>query len=153
MATNDTKAKTTLELTQALNTLLEREEQRESKLRENRRRRIRRRRKETEESVKKLAHSIEVIKWCIVGITTVMALSLMILVAVVWEIGNEAQRIKAEVEEVKGEAEAIVTQVQHEADLIRDKLRHPFETLGGTLGGSLGRQIENAVLGADSAGD
>lgn len=89
---------------------------------------IQRRRKETEESVAKLAHSIEVIKWCIVGITTVMALSLMNLVAVVWEIGNEAQRIKAEVEEVKGEAEAIVTQVQREADLIRHKLRHAFET-------------------------
>lgn len=55
---------------------------------------IQRRRKETEESVAKLAQSIEVMKWCIVGITTVMALSLMILVAVVWEIGNEAQRIK-----------------------------------------------------------
>ena len=74
-----------------------------------------------------------------------MAISLVILIAVIWEIGNEAERIKVEVEEVKGEAEAIVEQIQHEADLIRDKIRHPLETLGG----SLGRQIESAVLGGD----
>lgn len=150
MATAAPKAKTTQELTVAVNTLLEREENRVEQERRSRRRRIQRRRKQTDAAIERLGQSIEVIKWCIVGITTVMAISLVILIAVIWEIGNEAERIKVEVEEIKGEAEAIVQQIQHEADLIRDKIRHPLETLGGTLGGSLGRQLESAVLGGDA---
>ena len=113
----------TKELTEAVCRLLDREEAQDQKERRRARRRVRRRRKEMEMSVSQLAHSIEVIKWCIVGITTVMFLSLVILIAVVLEIQSEAERIKVEVQKIQLEAEGI-----------REKIRHPFESLGSNMG-------------------
>ena len=81
---NDAKPMTTKELTSAISLLLEREESRIAQERRSQRRRVRRRREEKQESVRKLTHSIEIIRNCIVGITTVMVVSLLILVAVVW---------------------------------------------------------------------
>ncbi len=142
---NETKPMSTKELTQAVSLLLEREETRVAQQRRKNRRRVRRRREEMQDSVDKLTHSIEVIKWCIVGIATVMAISLVILVLVVWQIGNEAQRIKGEVEQIKGEAETIVRQIEDEADKIRDKIQHPLRSIGGALGGQLEQKIGDAL--------
>jgi Na+-transporting methylmalonyl-CoA/oxaloacetate decarboxylase gamma subunit len=142
---NEPKPMNTKELTSAVSLLLEREETRIEQQRRKQRRRVRRRREETRESISQLTQSIEVIKRCIVGIASVMAVSLVILVLVVWEIGNEAQRIKGEVEEIKGEAETIVRQIELEADMIRDKIQHPLRSLGGALGGQLESKIGSAI--------
>ncbi len=141
---NEVKPMTTKELTSAVSVLLEREEARIAQERRKQRRRIRRRREETRESIWQLAHSIETIKWCIVGIASVMAISLVILIAVVWQLGNEAQRIKGEVEKIRGEAETMVQQIETEADRIRDKIQHPLRTIGGALGGQLEQRIGGA---------
>lgn len=143
---NESKPMNTKELTQAVSLLLEREEARIAQERRKNRRRVRRRRQEMHASMEKLAHSIEIIKWSIVGIATVMAISLVILVIVVWQIGNEAQRIKGEVEQIKVEAESIVHQIEDEADKIRDKIHHPLRSIGGALGGQLDQKI-SGVLG------
>lgn len=142
---NDTKPMSTKELTEAVSLLLAREETRLAQQRRKTRRLVRLRRKEMQQSVDKLSTSIEVIKWCIVGITSVMAISLVILVVVVWQIGNEAQRIKAEVEQIKGEAETIVRQIEHEADMIRDKIQNPLRSIGGVLGGQLDKRLGSAL--------
>jgi hypothetical protein len=127
---NESKTMNTKELSEAVCRLLDREEAQEQKQRRRARRRVRRRRKEMEMSVSQLAHSIEVIKWCIVGITVVMIISLVILIAVVVEIHSEAERIKVEVQKIQREAEGI-----------RDKIRHPLESLGSTMG----RRLEGNV--------
>lgn len=145
---HETKPMNTKELSAAVTLLLEREETRLDEERRRKRRRVRRRREEMQASISQLTKSIEVIKWCIVGIASVMAASLLILVLVVWQIGNEAQRIKGEVEQIKGEAEMIVRQIQIEADLIRDKIQHPLRTIGGAIGGQLESKIGN-VLGIE----
>ena len=142
---NDAKPMTTKELTSAVSLLLEREENRNAQQRRKRRRVIQRRRKEMHASVEQLTHSIEVIKWCIVGIATVMAIALLILVLVVWQIGNEAERIKGEVEEIKDQAETMVKQIEHEADMIRDKIQHPLRSIGGAIGGQLDQKIGSAL--------
>lgn len=142
---NDQKPMTTKELTQAVSLLLQREEERVANQNRRRRRRVRHRRKETHDRIVRLTQSIEIIKWCIVGITTVMAASLLILIMVVWEIGNEVQRIKGEVEQIKGEAKNMVQKIEHEADMIRDKIQHPLRTLGGALGGQIEQRIGGAL--------
>ena len=135
---SETKAMNTKELTQAVSLLLAREEAREKKQRRRARQHVRHRRAEMEAAIAKLTHSIEVIKWCIVLITTVMVVSLVIVILVVMEVEREAERIKAEVQHI-----------QREAEMIRDKIRHPLQTIGGTLG----RQAEDKIselLGGES---
>lgn len=131
---HETKPMNTKELTQSVSLLLQREEEREAQRRRRRHRKTRQRREQMETSVNKLAHSIEVIKWCIISITTVMAIALVVVIMVVLEVEREAERIKGEVEQIKQEAE-----------VIREKIRHPFETLGGNLG----RRLENMLLDSD----
>ena len=145
---NDDKPMTTKELTAAVSLLLEREETRIAQQHRKQRRRVRRRRDETREGIAQLAQSIEVIKWCIVGIATYMGISLIILVLVVWQIGNEAERIKGEVEQIKVEAKAIVEQIEDEADQIRDKIQNPLRSIGGALGGQLDQAV-GAALGLE----
>ena len=142
---NEVKPMSTKELTSAVSLLLEREETRIDQERRKQRRRVRPCREETRDSISQLTQSIETIKWSIVGIATVMAISLVILIAVVWQIGNEAQRIKGEVEQIKGEAETIVRQIEYEADQIRNKIQHPLRTIGGALGGQLEQSIGGAL--------
>lgn len=142
---NEAKPMNRQELSSAVTLLLKREESRVAQERRKQRRRVRRRRDEMQESVDKLTNSIDVIKWCVFGITTVMAVSLVILVLVVWEIGNEAQRIKGEVEQIKGEAETIVRQIEDEADKIRDKIQNPLRSIGGAIGGQLDQKIGSAL--------
>lgn len=134
---NEEKTMNTKELTHAVGLLLERQESRDQQQRLRARKRIRRRRKEMEASVSQLAYSIEVIKWCIVGITTVMVLSLIILIFVVLGVKDEVEKVNTEVQRIQREAEAI-----------RDKIRHPLETLGATMG----RRLEGSLgdyLGSD----
>ena len=146
---NESKTMNTKELTHAVSLLLEREERRDAQQRRKQRRRVRRRRDEMRESIARLSHSIEVIKWCIVIITSVMATAIVILVVVVWQIGNEAERIKGEVQQIKGEATAIVKQIEHEADMIRDKIQNPMRTIGEALGKQLDKKV-GSVLGIDN---
>ena len=127
----------TNELTEAVGKLLEREEAREAQRRRRTRNRIRRRRKDMESSVSQLMHSVEVIKWCIVGITSVIVLTFVVLVFVVLGIKNEMAMVNAEVQ-----------RIQREAEKIRDKIRHPLESVGA----SLGRRLEGNLseyLGED----
>ncbi|HQX52542.1 MAG TPA: hypothetical protein PLY87_06025 [Planctomycetaceae bacterium] len=142
---NDTKAMTTSELTHAVRLLMEREESRVAQESRKKRLRIRRRHKEMQASEAQLKRSIEVIKWCIVGIATVIGISLLIPVVVVWKIGNEAERIKSEVQEIKGEAQAIAQKIELKAELIRDKIQHPLQTIGGAMGGQLEKKIGIAI--------
>jgi len=142
---NEAKAMSTKELTQAVHLLLEREEARDLQQRRKRRRRLRDRREEMQASMDKLAHSIEVIKWCIVGIATSIVIALLVLILVVMGIQNEAERIKGEVQQIRGEAETIVREIEREANAIRDKLQNPMRSLGGALGSELDKKISDAM--------
>lgn len=133
------KSMDTRELSQAVSLLLEQEEIRAAQERRKTRRRRHRRQAKMEASVVKLTQSIEIVKWCIISITTVMVISLVILVLVVMEVEREAERIKGEVQAI-----------QRDAEMIRDKIRHPLETLGGTLGRRLEDRIGGVLGGGES---
>ncbi|TWT66015.1 hypothetical protein [Allorhodopirellula solitaria] len=141
----ETKAMSTKELSVAVSSLLEQEEARAERARHRRRRRIRRDREQTRARTIQLAHSVELIKWYQFGISLVMTITLIILVVVVWKIGNEAERIKGEVQQVRAKAENIVDGIEREADSIRDKLQRPLQTIGGAVGGQLGHSLGKAM--------
>lgn len=135
---NESKPMNTKELSEAVSLLLEREQRRDARRRRKQRHNVIRRRREMDSGIQKLRQSIEVIKWCIVGITTVMVLSLLIVILVIMEVEREAERIKGEVQEIKREAE-----------IIRDKIRHPMQTIGGALGSQLDQKL-GSFLEADA---
>lgn len=135
---NQEKTMSTEELTHAVGLLLERQESHDRQQRRRSQQRVRRRRKQMQASISRLAYSIEVIKWCVVGITTVMVLSLLVIILVVYQVKGEVEKVTVEVERIQREAEAI-----------RDKIRHPLENLGATMGrrleGSIGEYIGGDV--------
>lgn len=135
---NDLKTMSTKELTEAVSTLLERETRRKSQRQRRTRRATKRRREEMESNLASLAHSVRIIQWCVISISTVMALGLIILTLVVWRIGSEAERIK-------GEVQTIQLNIEREADAIRDKLTHPLQSLGGTIGRRLDAEISDII--------
>ena len=142
---NETKPMSTKELTQAVNLLLERETERDRRTRRRRRRRVKQKRDEMRESVEHLQRSVETIKWCIIGITTVMALALLILIVVVFQVRSEAERIKVEVVEIRDRAQEIVDDIEKEAESIREKIQNPIRTIGGAIGGRLDDQVRGLI--------
>ena len=92
-----------------------------------RKRQVRRQRRAAERrhhaAMDRMRQSIEVIKVCVLIMSAVMLVSLVVGLFVLNEVENEVERIKAE-----------VSNIQREAELIRDKIRHPLETLGSSLG-------------------
>lgn len=125
-AAEDGSAKMSAEEAAAI--ILDQERRRQNRAR--RRRRAAERRHHA--AMERMRQSIEVIKWCILIISAVMVFSLAMGLVVLTEVENEVERIKGE-----------VTAIQREAELIRDKIRHPMETLGG----SLGRGLDSSVRG------
>ena len=134
----ETKSKTmnTRELTEAVNTLLERDEARAEAKRLEELDREKQRQVDMESNIAELARSVGVIKWCILSMTAVMFAAILAMVLIVMEVEREAERIKAKVQEI-----------QREAELIRDKVRHPLETIGGSLGRKLEGKIGDAISG------
>ena len=145
---NEPKSMTTKELTRAVSLLLEREETRVAKQQRHRRLRAKRKRQEMRANIDRLGQSIEVIKWCIVGITGVMAVSLLVVILVILEVEREAERIKGEVEIIQKRAQQIVDDIDREAEAIRDKLQNPLRAIGGALGGQLDQEVRS-LLGAE----
>ena len=108
--------------------LVQREEEREQTRREKaeRRRRKRRRKRcrEERESVQRMHRSIEVIKWCIVGICAVWVVSFVISIMVL-------VRVHTRVVEIEGQ----VKRIQH-------VMENPFSSAGARLGSDLDARLK-----------
>ena len=113
----------TKERTEAVNLLVEREEQRIAQEQREKRRERRQRREEMERGVVQLSQAVVVIKWCIATITAIMVAGAVAIVALAVEVEREVEEIKREAEEISY------------------KIRHPLETLGGMAG----RKAEEAI--------
>ena len=131
---NPNKTMNTKELSVAVNLLLQQEEDRREELRLEKIEREHQRRVEVESNIGRLAQSVDVIKWCILSMTAVMFISIIGGIMIVMEIEREAERIKGQVQEI-----------QREAEKIREKIRHPLETLGGSLGRTIEGKIGEAI--------
>ena len=126
----------TKELTEAVNLLLQKEESLAEEKRLESIAHEQQQRVDMRSSINQLAQSVVVIKWCVLSMTTVMFAAILAVILIVMEVEREAERIKAQVQEI-----------QREAKLIRDKIRHPLETLGGSLGRQLEGRIGEAISG------
>lgn len=130
------KTMNTRELSEAVRVLLENEEARAEAKRLEAIEAKQQRRVEMESAIHGLGRSVEVIKWCIVSITAVMFAAILAMILIAMEVEREAERIKGKVQAI-----------QREAELIRDKIRHPLQTIGGKLGRELEGKIGEAISG------
>ncbi|MGI9240420.1 MAG: hypothetical protein ACR2RV_06435 [Verrucomicrobiales bacterium] len=126
----------TKELSEVVHVLLQKEEDRQEGVRLEKIEREQQRRVDLESNIEQLAQSVDVIKWCIMSMTAVMFVTIIGGILIVMEIEREAERIKGQVQEI-----------QREAEMIRDKIRHPLETLGGSLGRKIEGKIGEAIMG------
>ena len=108
--------------------LLQREEEREQTKQERaerqRRKQRRKRQREERESVTRMHRSIEVIKWCMVGICTVWVVSFVISIFVLL-------RVHTRVVEIEGQ----VKRIQH-------VMEHPFASAGARAGADLDTRLK-----------
>ena len=114
---------TDVQLREAVVQLLEREqqakEQRELDKKREEEAAVARKEQEAEAAMNRMARSIETIKYCVLSISSVMALSLVIGILVLMEVERETERIKGE-----------VVAIEREAERIYEKLSNPFQALG-----------------------
>lgn len=103
----------------------ERERERRSAIRERKRRR--RQRKQQLEAAKRMRQSVEVIKWSVVGIATVMFVGLMLGVVTLFRVHSE------------------VAQIERQIDLVRESLRRPMESLGASYGKQLDQKLQSLI--------
>lgn len=103
--------------------VLERERERKRRVAARARRRQREQQKEHHEAVQRMRRSIEVIKWCVVGIATVMLVGLAISVGVLFRVQSE------------------VSKIERQVDHVRESLRHPMQSLGASFGKELDEKL------------
>ncbi|MEO2016449.1 MAG: hypothetical protein ABGZ53_18990 [Fuerstiella sp.] len=104
----------------------------------------------------KIQESLDIIRKCVLAISTVMVVSLLVGLYVLMQVRNQVEYVKEEAQEIKEqveiEAERIkdeVEEIRREAEMIRDKIRHPIQTLGGVLGRQLEDNVGNLLGGSD----
>jgi cell division protein FtsL len=130
--TRTTKTETTTDLQAAAALVLEREEERKRLAKIRARRRRRRREREQEASIKRMHQSIEIIKWCMISISTIMVISIIIAI---WAL----IQVRAEVEKVNG----YVADIERQVDHVKESLNHPLESIGGMFGRELDSKIDS----------
>ena len=123
--TDDTQM-TDTQLREAVVQLLEREqqarEQRELDKKREAEAAVARKEQEAEAAMNRMARSVETIKYCILSISSVMALGIVVGILVLMEVEREAERIKGE-----------VATIEREAERIYEKLSNPFQALGASF--------------------
>lgn len=105
--------------------VLEREELRKKQVAARAKRRRRERRREERESIQRMHQSIEVIKWCIVGICTVWVVSFFISIIVLVKVQGK------------------VTEIEGQVDAIRQVVDNPFANAGARFGGQLDERLRD----------
>ena len=133
---------TDVQLREAVVQLLEREqqakEQRELDKKREEEAAVARKEQESEAAMNRMARSVETIKYCILSISSVMALSLVIGILVLMEVEREAERIKGE-----------VAAIEREAERIYEKLSNPLAAVGASFDRELKQRL--GLLPSDDA--
>lgn len=135
--------------------VLEREEKRIERLEKRRQRQARQREKAQLTAVHRMQQSIEIIKWCIVGITSIMFLGIVIAVWTLLALRVEVEKVQGEIEKIQPKIEKIVTEVNDvvdEVERVRESLKNPMQSIGSAFGNELDAKLQDFMgskFGAD----
>jgi len=134
------------DLQAAADLVLEREEIRLRRLEKRRQRQARQREKDQLAAVHRMQTSIEVMKWCIVGIATIMFLGIVIAIWTLSAVHDEVVRVQAEVEEVRPVVERVISEVNDVVDgveKLKVSLQNPMQSIGSAFGKELDAKLQS----------
>lgn len=138
-------AETKADLQSASELVLERERKRKRRAKARARRQQQKRERDQLAAVERMQQSIEVIKWCIVGIATVIFLGIVLGVWTLIKVQGEVAKVQAEVEKAQPQVERIineVTEIVDEVEKVREKLHNPMQSIGAAFGKELDDKIK-----------
>ena len=141
---NDISADASLQA--AVELVLKRDAERKKRKAARALRRQRRREKEQLAAVQRMQQSIEVMKWCIVMITTVMFLGILITIWTLTSLNSELAKVQDEVEQARPQVERIITEVNEVVDQVqrvREALNNPMQSIGSAFGRELDQKLQN----------
>ena len=144
------------ELRAAAELVLEKEERRIRRAEVRAVKRQRQREKEQLAAVQRMQQSIEVMKWCMVGIATVMFIGVVLAIWTLSAVHTEVERVQAEVEKFEPQVEKIVnevTEVVDEVARVRENLRNPMQSIGSAFGAELDAKLQNFLGSRLGSGD
>lgn len=153
--TNAATSEQQAELQAAAALVLELQEKRRIRLEKRRQRQARQREKEQLAAVHRMQQSIEVMKWCMVIIATIMLGGVVVAVWFLSAVNAEVEKIQAEVEKVQPQVEKIIGEVAvvvDEVERIREGLKNPMQSIGSAFGKELDAKLQDFVgkkLGTD----
>ncbi len=78
-----------------------------------------------------MRQSVEVIKWCIVGIATIMLIGIIIAIWTLSAVNREVEKVQGRVSEIKMEVERV-----------RESLRNPMQSVGSAFGKELDTKLK-----------
>jgi ElaB/YqjD/DUF883 family membrane-anchored ribosome-binding protein len=136
------------ELKAAAELVLEKEEKRIRRAEMRARRQRRKREKEQLAAVHQMQQSIEVMKWCIVGIATVMFVGIILAIWTLSAVHDEVVKVQTDVELVRPQVENVineVTAVAKEVGRVREALHNPMQSMGGLIGRELDQKIQSLM--------
>ncbi len=134
------------ELHAAAELVLEREEIRQQRLEKRRQRQARQREKEQLAAVRRMQTSIEVMKWCIVGIAAIMFLGIVIAIWTLSAVHREVVKVQTEVEEVRPVVERVISEVNDVVDgveKLKVSLQNPMQSIGSAFGKELDAKLQS----------
>ena len=139
----------------AANLVLEREAERiqRSKTRSRKQRQVRE--KAQLAAVHRMQQSIEVMKWCMVGIATVMFLGIVIAIWTLSAVHGQVEQVRAEVAKFQPQVERVVdevTDIVDEVQRVRESLHNPMQSVGAAFGKELDEKLKS-YLGTTLKGD
>ena len=148
----DSKTRSTTQanpkLQAAASLVLEKEEKRQRRASRREKRQKRQREKEQLAAVQRMRQSIEVMKWCIIGITTIMFLGIVVAIWTLSAVHAEVVKVQSEVEKVQPKIEKIVnelTDVVSEVERVRESLRNPMQSIGTAFGKELDAKLQSFI--------
>lgn len=151
MASPNTKsaaATTQAELKAAAELVLEKEQRRVRRAEMRAVRRRHKREKEQLAAVQRMQQSIEVMKWCIIGIASVMFAGIVLAIWTLSSVHSEIVKVQTEVQKFQPQVEKIVNQVTDavdEVEKVRESLRNPMQSIGSAFGAELDAKLKNYV--------
>lgn len=132
--TSGAKSKTDKDMVAAAAKVLDRERKRKRRARAQARKERQQRELAQHAAVLQIQRSIEVVKWCLVSISSVMLLGIILGVWTLISVHDEVERVQA-----------YVADIQRQVDQVKVSLQNPMEAVGGMFGRELDQKLDSLL--------